>query len=99
MPQKLSAEQVEAALKELSSWTLGQEPQSLSRSLQFEDFKLAFSFMTQVALLAEQLGHHPEWFNVYGRVDITLSTHDCAGLSELDLAMARHIDQWAPPAR
>lgn len=55
--------------------------------------------MTQVALLAEEMGHHPEWFNVYGRVEITLSTHDCAGLSPLDLKMARRIDQWAPPAR
>jgi 4a-hydroxytetrahydrobiopterin dehydratase len=99
VPEKLSPERVAAATEELSSWTLGQAPQSLSRSLEFVDFKQAFAFMTRVALLAEELGHHPEWFNVYKRVDITLSTHDCDGLSELDLRMARSIDQWAPPAR
>jgi 4a-hydroxytetrahydrobiopterin dehydratase len=99
MPKKLSADQVRAAQAELSSWTLGQAPESLSRTLQFPDFKQAFAFMTQVALLAEEMGHHPEWFNVYGRVEITLSTHDCAGLSALDLKMARRIDQWVPPAR
>lgn len=99
MPEKLSADQVREAKAEFGSWTLGQSPDSLSRSLQFQDFKQAFAFMSRVALLAEELGHHPEWFNVYGRVDITLSTHDCAGLSELDLKMARCIDLWAPPAR
>ena len=99
MPQRLSADQVQAAQAELLSWTLQEQPQAISRSLQFPDFKAAFAFMTRVALLAEEMGHHPEWFNVYGRLDITLSTHDCAGLSELDLKMARRIDQWAPPAR
>lgn len=99
MPQKLNPEQVTTATAELTHWTLGQAPESLSRSLEFLDFKQAFAFMTRVALLAEELGHHPEWFNVYRRVEITLSTHDCDGLSELDLKMARSIDQWAPPPR
>jgi len=99
VPEKLNPARVAAANQELTNWTLGQTPQSLSRSLEFVDFKQAFAFMTRVALLAEELGHHPEWFNVYKRVDITLSTHDCDGLSELDLRMARSIDQWAPPAR
>lgn len=98
MPEKLSPQQLETARRALPNWTLGEAPQSLSRSLSFPDFKQAFAFMTRVALLAEEMGHHPEWSNVYGRVDITLSTHDCQGLSELDLRMAKHIDQWAPPA-
>ena len=65
---------------------------AMSRSLQFKDFNRAFVFMTRVALKAESMDHHPEWFNVYGRVDITLATHDCDGLSERDATLAGYID-------
>lgn len=64
----------------------------IQRQLRFADFGQAFGFMTQVALAAERLNHHPEWFNVYNRVDITLTTHDVNGLSGRDLAMARLVD-------
>jgi 4a-hydroxytetrahydrobiopterin dehydratase len=66
---------------------------SLHKKLKFKDFPGAWGFMTQIALLAEQIDHHPEWSNVYNRVEITLTTHSCKGLSDLDLHMARQIDR------
>ena len=95
MPDKLNPERVAAATEELANWTLGQAPQSLSRSLEFVDFKQAFAFMTRVALLAEELGHHPEWFNVYKTVQVRLSTHDAGGLTPLDFELAAAMDQMA----
>jgi len=65
----------------------------LRRSITFADFAQAFSFMTQIALVAERLNHHPEWFNVFNRVDITLTTHDAGGISVRDIEMARTIDR------
>ena len=65
---------------------------AMARSLKFKDFNTAFAFMTHVALKAQRMDHHPEWFNVYGRVDITLATHDCDGLSERDAELAAYID-------
>jgi 4a-hydroxytetrahydrobiopterin dehydratase len=82
-------------LTELSAWTHDPARDAITRALQFADFSEAWAFMSRVALLAEQLGHHPEWSNVYGRVSITLTTHDAGGLSELDAKMARAIDAWA----
>jgi len=71
---------------------------AIRRDLAFADFKEAFAFMTRVALKAEQMNHHPEWFNVYNRVEIVLSTHDAGGLTEKDVTLARFIDAAAPPA-
>ena len=71
------------------------EPEGLTRRFIFPDFVAAFGFMTRVALLAEKADHHPEWSNVYNRVDILLTTHDAGGLSERDIAMARAIDAMA----
>jgi 4a-hydroxytetrahydrobiopterin dehydratase len=72
---------------------------SIQRELHFSDFKNAFAFMSALALYAEQHQHHPEWFNVYNRVDIRLSTHDCGGVSQRDISAAKFIDtlaeQWA----
>ena len=68
---------------------------AITRSLRFKDFNAAFGFMARVALAAEKLDHHPEWCNVYNRVDITLSTHDAGGLTELDVTLARQIDALA----
>ena len=68
---------------------------AIARSFQFADFNAAFGFMTRVALLAEKQDHHPEWFNVWNRVDITLSTHDAGGLSQRDIALAEAIDKAA----
>jgi len=81
-----------AALRELPNWTLREDGLAITRKLQFADFGEAFAFMTRVALHAEKADHHPEWFNVYSRVEVTLSTHDAGGLSLRDVAMAKFID-------
>ncbi len=80
-----------AALGELPGWSLSREGKAIERKLAFGDFSEAFAFMTRVALLAESRDHHPEWFNVYNRVEITLTTHDAGGLSHRDVAMAKAI--------
>lgn len=91
MVEKLD-EAARAALAEtLPRWTL--EGEHLKRSFRFADFSEAFAFMTRVALLAERQDHHPEWFNVWNRVDIALSTHDAGGLSARDVRLARAIDR------
>jgi len=74
----------------LPDWSVDGE--HLKRSFRFADFSQAFAFMTRVALLAEQQDHHPEWFNVYNRVDIALTTHDAGGLSTRDIGLAKAID-------
>ena len=86
-----------ADLATLTAWTVASDGRSIARRLQFADFQEAFSFMTRVALRAEQLNHHPDWRNVWRQVDIVLSTHDVGGLTHLDLELARFIDQIAPP--
>ena len=92
MAQKLAPEARREALAALSHWNEVENRDAIARSLRFADFNAAFGFMAQVALKAEQMNHHPEWFNVYNRVDITLSTHDADGLSALDIELARFID-------
>ena len=82
-------------LAALPAWTLLPGRDALRRELVFRDFNQAFAFMTQVALLAEKLDHHPEWRNVWNKVDITWSTHDAGGLTELDLRLAKAVDQMA----
>ncbi|MEE4360112.1 MAG: 4a-hydroxytetrahydrobiopterin dehydratase [Pseudomonadales bacterium] len=76
----------------LPAWTLDDDRCGLRRSLRFADFNEAFGFMARVALKAEAMNHHPEWFNVYNRVEIRLSTHDVGGLSKRDRALAEFID-------
>lgn len=65
------------------------------RKFEFKDFNAAFAFMTRVAMLAEKMDHHPEWFNVYNKVDVTLSTHDAGGVTEKDISMAKAMEDWA----
>lgn len=77
------------------TWGDAASRDAMTRSLKFKDFNTAFAFMTRVALMAERMDHHPEWFNVYGRVDITLATHECNGLSERDATLAAYIDSAA----
>jgi len=86
----LTPEQIEALAEELAHWRLVNG--RLERELRFADFVEAFAFMTKVALIAEALGHHPEWTNVWNRVTIALTTHDTGGLSSLDRELARRID-------
>ncbi len=92
MVAKLSPEARAAALAELSQWSEVEGRDAIQRTFKFEDFNAAFGFMTRCALKADQMDHHPEWFNVYNRVDVTLSTHDCDGLSERDIALAKFMD-------
>jgi 4a-hydroxytetrahydrobiopterin dehydratase len=92
MIAKLTTEERSAALAELTGWTHDPERDAISRRFTFADFNQAFGFMTRVALLAERADHHPEWSNVWNRVDILLTTHDAGGLSRRDVAMARKID-------
>ncbi len=79
----------------LPDWAFDGERDAIRRSFKFRDFVEAFGFMTQVALLAERADHHPEWFNVYNRVDILLTTHDADGLSSRDVSLAKQIDALA----
>ena len=83
-------QQLESFLLQHPQWQIKQE--KLYRSFRFKDFNQAFAFMTRVALLAEKLNHHPEWFNVYNRVEIELTTHDAGGISEKDIEMAGAIN-------
>lgn len=83
------------ALAQLPRWALSDDAKAISRSFSFADFAEAFGFMTRVAIVAEKADHHPEWFNVYNRVDITLTTHDAGGLSQRDVALALAIDAMA----
>ncbi|MGF1650493.1 MAG: 4a-hydroxytetrahydrobiopterin dehydratase [Hyphomicrobiaceae bacterium] len=97
MPEKLTASAREAALAKLPAWSLVESRDALQRSFKFKDFNEAFGFMARVALVAERLDHHPEWFNVYNRVDVTLSTHDVGGLTERDVSLAEAMDRMASP--
>ena len=81
----------------LPGWRLVDGRDAITRTFQFADFRAAFGFMTQVALAAERADHHPEWFNVWNRVDVTLATHDAGGLSRRDLELAAVIDVIAKP--
>ena len=83
------------ALGSLPLWTYDADARGIRRSFSFADFSAAFAFMTHVAILAEKADHHPEWFNVYNRVDILLTTHDAGGLSQRDVALAAAIDAIA----
>ena len=91
IPRLTDAER-EAALAALPEWALRKDALAIHRTFRFADFGEAFAFMTRVALLAEKADHHPEWSNVWNRVEITLTTHDAGGLSRRDVEMALAID-------
>ena len=95
MAEKLDPAARQAALAELPGWALVEGRDAIEKSFKFKTFSQAWGFMTRVALAAEKLNHHPEWFNVYNRVDIVLTTHDCGGLSDLDLKLAKRIEAYA----
>lgn len=95
MAKKLEGAARDTALARLSGWQPTQGRDAIDKSFKFRDFNEAFGFMTRVALLAEQMNHHPEWSNVWNRVDVTLSTHDANGLTERDIALAEAIDRVA----
>jgi 4a-hydroxytetrahydrobiopterin dehydratase len=89
---QLTQTERDTALASLPEWTLADDGRAIERKLTFTDFAQAFGFMTRVAILAEKADHHPEWFNVYNRVEIRLTTHDAGGLSQRDVALAAAID-------
>ncbi|EJL29442.1 4a-hydroxytetrahydrobiopterin dehydratase [Novosphingobium sp. AP12] len=92
---RLTDAEADEALAALSGWALRQDGLAIEKELKFADFNEAFGFMTRVAIYADKADHHPEWFNVYSAVRITLTTHDANGLSTRDVAMAKFIDSIA----
>ena len=95
-PEKIGAD---AALKRRPLWRTAEgERDAIQRTYRFSDFTAAFGFMTRTAMMAEKLDHHPEWFNVYNRVDVTLTTHDANGVTELDVTLAGLMDMAAKSA-
>ena len=86
------------ALGALTGWTIQAGRDAIERSIKFKDFSTAWGFMNRVALAAEAPDHHPEWFNVYNRIDIVLSTHDAGGVTIKDVALAKKIDEFAKDA-
>ena len=92
---QLNPAERDAALARLPLWSLRADGLAIERNLTFSDFGEAFGFMARVAIAAEKADHHPEWFNVYNRVEITLTTHDAGGLSRRDVALAEAIDAMA----
>jgi 4a-hydroxytetrahydrobiopterin dehydratase len=87
---KLTDIEISAQLEGISGWTV--ENEKLHKEFQFDSFVEAFGFMASVALIAESMNHHPEWFNVYNRVTVDLATHDAGGISALDFELAKKID-------
>ena len=91
-PQKIGAP---AALSQLPGWSAADGRDAIAKTFKFKDFNAAFGFMTRAALAAEKLDHHPEWFNVYNRVEVLLATHDADGVTELDVTLAKIMDEAA----
>ncbi|MGA1622537.1 MAG: 4a-hydroxytetrahydrobiopterin dehydratase [Synechocystis sp.] len=92
-PTRLKDSDIQTALQKLNGWSL--QGNKLHRQFQFKNFNEAFGFMTRLALVAEKLGHHPEWFNVYNRVTIDLTTHDAGGITALDIQFAEQANGFA----
>jgi 4a-hydroxytetrahydrobiopterin dehydratase len=95
MAQKLTGEARSRALAKLAGWSELQGRDAIGKKFVFKDFSEAFGFMTRAALVAEKLDHHPEWFNVYKTVEVTLSTHDAGGLTDLDVQLAEAMNAIA----
>ena len=89
---RLTEDELKEALTELEGWQKAEGREAIQKTFKFRDFNAAFGFMTRAALHAEKLDHHPEWFNVYNRVDITLATHSENGITELDIKLARKMN-------
>lgn len=95
MAEKMDLGARDAALSKLSGWELVEGREAIAKTFKFADFNAAFGFMSRVALKAEAMNHHPEWFNVWNTVDVTLSTHDAGGLTALDFELAAFMDTAA----
>jgi 4a-hydroxytetrahydrobiopterin dehydratase len=95
MAQKLTGDARKAALAKLGGWVEVSGRDAITRKFTFKDFREAFAFMTKVADVANEMDHHPEWLNVYKTVEVTLSTHDAGGVTELDTKLAEAMDRFA----
>jgi 4a-hydroxytetrahydrobiopterin dehydratase len=95
MAEKLSPERRRTELAALEGWRDAADRDAIVKSFGFKDFNQAFGFMARIAMEAERINHHPEWSNVYNRVEVTLTTHDCGGLSEHDVALAKFMNEAA----
>jgi 4a-hydroxytetrahydrobiopterin dehydratase len=98
MVEKLTGSARTAALAKLSGWSEVKGRDAITRQFEFSDFNEAFGFMARAALIAEKLDHHPEWFNVYNKVEVTLATHDAGGVTERDIKLAQAMDRLAKPS-
>lgn len=92
---KLPIDDLKSALKRLPDWRLAQGREAITRKFQFVDFDAAFAFMTRAALKAAEMDHHPEWSNVYNKVEVTLATHDAGGVTAKDIELATAMDGYA----
>jgi 4a-hydroxytetrahydrobiopterin dehydratase len=95
MSGKLSGDARKTAMARLDGWSQVKDRDAINKKFVFVDFNAAFGFMTRAALIAEKMDHHPEWFNVYKTVEVTLSTHDAGGVTDKDLALATAMDKLA----
>ena len=95
MADRLTETEIHTGMAEPSGWTLEEGGLAITKTFQFKNFIEAFGFMSQVALHAEKLNHHPEWSNVYRTVEVRLTTHDCDGLSQLDIKLAKAMNKAA----
>jgi len=95
MMTKLAIDELKQALKRLPDWELAREREAIRRRFTFVDFDAAFAFMARCALTAAKMDHHPEWSNVYNRVDVTLATHDAGGVTQKDIELAQAMDGFA----
>lgn len=95
MTERLTGDARAAALANLDGWSEVDGRDAIQKTFQFKTFNEAFGFMTRVALKADKMDHHPEWFNVYNRVEVTLATHDAGGLTDLDVTLAGFMDRAA----
>lgn len=96
MAERLTDDQIDEAVRDLDGWTRAGD--TIERSFEFADFVSAFGFMASCALVAESMNHHPEWRNVYNKVEVSLSTHDAGGLTQLDVDLARRMSELAERA-
>lgn len=95
MAEKLTDDDIQTLLADLDGWALSTDGLAIEKTFRFKNFNAAFGWMTRAALVAEKLDHHPEWFNVYNRVELRLTTHDQNGLTELDAKLAKAMDAMA----
>ncbi len=94
-PSEMTEQDRSTALAGLSGWTYDADTKAINKTFQFADFSEAWAFMNRAALLAEKMDHHPEWFNVYNRVEVKMTTHDADGVTSLDIEMATAMEKFA----